>query len=186
MTFWLLEYSCFEWKYWKVPENDSLLRVRTLYLAAELHCSFCWCEYAHQVQCSTPVWLVKHVDICQCTETWERVGPIASNFFSCGLIVFEYCIWQLASFWSDWDNTMAGYLLILSAACWYPEPPLSKPSATTIKATLIWHETCHATLINMYSPVPQHFLSLHRTFDISSIQMLQQTKTFMAQSTHSL
>ena len=72
---------------------------------------------------------------------------------------------------------MAGYLLTLSAACWYPEPPLSKPSATNIKTTLIWHETCHARLINMYSPVPQYFLSLHRTFDISSIQKLQQTKT---------
>ena len=50
-----------------------------------------------------------------------------------------------------------------------------------------WYdETCHARLINMYGPVPQYFLSLHRTFDISSIQKLQQTKTFMAQSTHSL
>ena len=31
MTFWLLEFPCFEWKYsWKVLENDFLLRVRTL------------------------------------------------------------------------------------------------------------------------------------------------------------
>ena len=83
----------------------------------------------------------------------------------------------------------------------------------TLWLVIYWHYLQHADILNHHSPnhplpiLKQHwydmrpamqgsetctaqchniFLSLHRTFDISSIQKLQQTKTFMAQSTHSL